>query len=106
MKKSNLNSVCKKLEAGNGSVKGMKMLLPVESALVEIIRRDPPDTNTPALFELVKQAFSQRRKMLRKSLSGIVSPEQFEAAAVAPTARPEELDIDAWVRLSNLVTGR
>ena len=78
----------------------------VESALVEITRRDPPDADPTALFELVKKAFGQRRKMLRKSLSGIVSPEQFEAAAVAPTARPEELDIDAWVRLSNLVTGR
>jgi 16S rRNA (adenine1518-N6/adenine1519-N6)-dimethyltransferase len=78
----------------------------VESALVEIIRRDPPDADPTALFELVKKAFGQRRKMLRKSLSGIVSPEQFEAAEVAPTARPEELGVDAWVRLSNVVAGR
>ena len=78
----------------------------VESALVEITRRDPPDADPTALFELVKKAFGQRRKMLRKSLSGIVSPEQFEAADVAPTARPEELGVDSWVRLSNLVTDR
>ena len=37
--------------------------------------------------------------MLRTSLSGIVSPEQFDAADVCPTARPEELGVDAWVRL-------
>ena len=78
----------------------------VESALVEITRQDPPDADPTALFELVKKAFGQRRKMLRKSLSGIVSPEEFEAADVAPTARPEELGVDAWVRLSNLVAGR
>jgi 16S rRNA (adenine1518-N6/adenine1519-N6)-dimethyltransferase len=83
----------------------------VESALVEITRHDPmPDhlaaVDPEQLFPLVKTAFGQRRKMLRKSLSGIVSPEQFEAADVAPTARPEELGVDAWVRLSNLVTGR
>ena len=78
----------------------------VESALVEIIRREPPDADPTALFELVKKAFGQRRKMLRKSLSGVVSPEQFEAAEVMPTARPEELGVDAWVRLTNVVAGR
>ena len=50
----------------------------VESALVEITRHDPmPDhlaaADTMQLFTLVKQAFGQRRKMLRKSLSGVVS---------------------------------
>ncbi|MFN3255516.1 MAG: 16S rRNA (adenine(1518)-N(6)/adenine(1519)-N(6))-dimethyltransferase RsmA [Ilumatobacter sp.] len=73
----------------------------VESALVEITRRSPPDAAPDALFGLVKTAFGQRRKMLRKSLAGIVDPDQFVAAAVAETARPEELDVDAWVRLTH-----
>jgi 16S rRNA (adenine1518-N6/adenine1519-N6)-dimethyltransferase len=82
----------------------------VESALVEITRHDPmPDHLAAAspeqLFTLVKTAFGQRRKMLRKSLSGVVDAEQFEAADVAGTARPEELDVDAWVRLSGVVHG-
>jgi 16S rRNA (adenine1518-N6/adenine1519-N6)-dimethyltransferase len=42
---------------------------------------------------------------LRKSLSGVVHAEQFEAADVAGTARPEELDVDAWVRLAEIVHG-
>ncbi|MFK7919118.1 MAG: 16S rRNA (adenine(1518)-N(6)/adenine(1519)-N(6))-dimethyltransferase RsmA [Ilumatobacter sp.] len=75
----------------------------VESALVEITRRDPPDADAAALFALVKQAFGQRRKMLRKSLSGSVTAEQFVAAHVAETARPEELGVDEWVRLANIV---
>ena len=40
----------------------------------------------------MRAGFGQRRKMLRRSLDGLVTPEQFEAAGVAPTARPEELD--------------
>jgi 16S rRNA (adenine1518-N6/adenine1519-N6)-dimethyltransferase len=73
----------------------------VESALVEITRRRPPATEPGPLFELVRTAFGQRRKMLRRSLSGIVAPETFEAADIPPTARPEELDVDAWCRLTD-----
>lgn len=75
----------------------------VESALVEIVRRDPPCGNPAPLFELVRTAFNQRRKMLRRSLSGVVSPEQFAAAGIEPTARPEELDVDAWCALTEAV---
>jgi 16S rRNA (adenine1518-N6/adenine1519-N6)-dimethyltransferase len=73
----------------------------VESALVEITRRQPPATEAGPLFDLVRTAFGQRRKMLRRSLAGIVAPETFEAAGIPPTARPEELDVDAWCRLTD-----
>lgn len=73
----------------------------VESALVEISRRDPPATDPGALFSLVRSGFGQRRKMLRRSLAGIVTPDTFEAAGISPTARPEELDVDAWCRLTD-----
>jgi 16S rRNA (adenine1518-N6/adenine1519-N6)-dimethyltransferase len=39
--------------------------------------------------------------MLRRSLAGIVDDATFTAAGVAPTARPEELDVDAWCRLTD-----
>jgi 16S rRNA (adenine1518-N6/adenine1519-N6)-dimethyltransferase len=71
----------------------------VESALVEIVRRDPPSTPPEELFELVRAGFAQRRKMLRRSLVDVVLPDDFRHADVAPTARPEELDVDAWCRL-------
>jgi 16S rRNA (adenine1518-N6/adenine1519-N6)-dimethyltransferase len=73
----------------------------VESALVEITRREPPATDPDALFALVRTGFGQRRKMLRRSLAGIVAPETFDAAGISPTARPEELDVDAWCRLTD-----
>jgi 16S rRNA (adenine1518-N6/adenine1519-N6)-dimethyltransferase len=72
----------------------------VESALVEIVRRPPPPVDPAPLFDLVRAAFAQRRKMLRRSLRERVTPEQFEAAGIAPTARPEELGLDDWVRLT------
>lgn len=73
----------------------------VESSLVEIVRADPPSTDPGMLFSLVRKGFGQRRKMLRRSLSGIVSQDTFNAADVAPTARPEELDVAAWCRLTD-----
>jgi 16S rRNA (adenine1518-N6/adenine1519-N6)-dimethyltransferase len=74
----------------------------VDSALVAIERRPAPATDAPRdrLFELVRAGFGQRRKMLRRSLSGLVTPDAFEAADVRPEARAEELDVVAWGRLA------
>lgn len=75
----------------------------VESALVEIIRRDVPATDAPPveLFRLVRTAFGQRRKMLRRSLADVVASATFAAAGIDPTRRPEELDVVEWGRLTN-----
>ncbi len=77
----------------------------VDSALVEIVRRSEPATDAePALLtSLVETAFGQRRKMLRRSLAGVVTPEAFAAAEVDPAERPERLGIDAWGRLTHAV---
>lgn len=75
----------------------------VESVLVDIRRR--PEPATPAdpdrMFGLVRTGFGQRRKMLRRSLAGLVTPEAFAAAGVRPEARAEELSVLDWGRLSN-----
>ncbi len=78
----------------------------VESVLLRIDRRDAPavDADPERLFNLVRAAFGQRRKMLRRSLAGLVAPDAFERAGVRPDARPEELDIDAWGRLTDAST--
>lgn len=73
----------------------------VDSAIVEITRREPPAVDPDVVFELVRTAFGQRRKMLRKSLSGRVTADVFAEAGVAETARPEELAVDDWVRLAH-----
>jgi 16S rRNA (adenine1518-N6/adenine1519-N6)-dimethyltransferase len=77
----------------------------VESALVRIERREPPAVDREGLVALVRTAFGQRRKMLRRSLAGVVDPAVFAAADVSPEARPEQLAIDDWVRLTNAAAG-
>ncbi len=70
----------------------------VESALADIRRRSAPAVDVPAddLFHLVRTAFGQRRKMLRRSLAAVVAPEVFEAAGIDSQRRPEELDVTEW----------
>ena len=67
----------------------------VDSVLVEIVRRPAPlvDADPDRMFELVRTGFGQRRKMLRRSLAGLVPDGAFEAAGIAPTARAEELSV-------------
>ena len=80
----------------------------VDSALVEIVRHKEPidaNINQKELFSLVRMGFAKRRKMLRGSLAGRVSPEQFEEADIAPTARAEELSVYDWMRLARIVNG-
>lgn len=77
----------------------------VESALVRLVRHPEPPVAAPTaqLFALVETAFRQRRKMLRRSLAGVLDDGAFERAGVAPTARPEELGLEAWSALATAV---
>lgn len=74
----------------------------VTSALVEIVRRPHPavDADPEVLFDLVRAGFGQRRKTLRRALSGRVGDEVFEAAGIDPARRAEELTIDQWGALA------
>jgi 16S rRNA (adenine1518-N6/adenine1519-N6)-dimethyltransferase len=76
----------------------------VESALVAVVRHEPPDAEPEAVFALVRTAFGQRRKMLRRSLAGVVTAEQLSTARIDPTARPEQLDVADWCRLAAVTT--
>jgi 16S rRNA (adenine1518-N6/adenine1519-N6)-dimethyltransferase len=77
----------------------------VESVLIEIVRRPLPAVPAEvASFEeidrLVRAGFSGRRKMLRRSLAGLVSEAAFAAAGVESTRRPEELGVETWGKLA------
>jgi 16S rRNA (adenine1518-N6/adenine1519-N6)-dimethyltransferase len=75
----------------------------VESALVDIVRHEPPAAEPDAVFRLARLGFAQRRKMLRRSLAGAVTAEQFAAAGIDPMARPENLDVAGWCALAAAV---
>ena len=74
----------------------------VESVLVRLARHPQPpvDVDRARLFTLVEAGFGQRRKMLRRSLAGRVDADAFSCAGVSPSARAEELDLQAWARLA------
>lgn len=75
----------------------------VESALADIRRRAAPAVDVAAepMFQLVRTAFGQRRKMLRRSLAAIVATDVFDAAGIDAQRRPEELDVAEWGALTS-----
>ncbi|KAL2460739.1 Ribosomal RNA adenine dimethylase family protein [Abeliophyllum distichum] len=69
---------------------------------------DYPQVSTiKSFFSMVNSAFNGKRKMLRKSLQHICSSSEIEAAlcsgGLPPTARPEELTLEDFVKLHNLI---
>jgi 16S rRNA (adenine1518-N6/adenine1519-N6)-dimethyltransferase len=61
-------------------------------------------TDEKHLQRLLTAAFNMRRKTLRNALKGQGTPEQFTAAGIDLSLRPEEVDVATWVKLSNLLT--
>jgi len=55
------------------------------------------------LEKVVKAAFSQRRKMLRSSLKGILSISQLESVHINPERRAEDLSVHEFFLLSSLL---
>lgn len=74
----------------------------VESVLVAVERLAAPAVavDEARFLALVEAGFAHRRKMLRGALAGLVGDGAFEAAAVRPEARAEELDVGTWGRLA------
>lgn len=75
----------------------------VTSAVLKITFLDKPRyiVNHPARFStLVKVAFNQRRKMLRRSIKQLL-PENCTGCPVDLALRPEQLSVEAFVALCN-----
>ena len=80
----------------------------VESSIVQIVRRDNPiiSEDYEILFSLIKSAFRHRRKMLRSSLKGILSTDDFTATEIDPTKRAENLTLKEWELLTKQIVSR
>ncbi len=82
----------------------------VESVVVRVERHQESERprlgpEVEARFErLVRAGFGQRRKMLRRSLAGLVTPDGFAKAGVDPAARPEAVTLAQWVALARAVS--
>jgi 16S rRNA (adenine1518-N6/adenine1519-N6)-dimethyltransferase len=78
----------------------------VESAVVRLVPYETlpwPAKDEGIFARLVNQAFSQRRKTLRKSLKGIAQDKDFELVGIDPGLRPEQLNVEQFVQLANAV---
>lgn len=75
----------------------------VESAVVVMTRKRTPE-NAERAVDLARAGFSQRRKMLRKSLASVLeSPTStLEEADIDPTSRAEELSSEDYLRLAGI----
>lgn len=79
----------------------------VDSALVQLERREPPSTTASReqVFTVVDAAFAQRRKTLRAALStlfgsGAAAEAALRAAGVDPSARGETLVVEQFARIA------
>ncbi|MCY3849963.1 MAG: 16S rRNA (adenine(1518)-N(6)/adenine(1519)-N(6))-dimethyltransferase RsmA [Acidimicrobiaceae bacterium] len=76
----------------------------VESVLVRIDRHAAPPVDQPleVIEVLIRAGFNQRRKMLRRSLAGLVDPDGFALAGLDSRTRPETLSLADWSRLASV----
>ena len=82
----------------------------VESGLVAVSRRPPPETTATRdqVFAVIDAAFAQRRKMLRSALAGLAGSPTLASAAVFaagldPQARGETLDVTDFARIAEQI---
>jgi 16S rRNA (adenine1518-N6/adenine1519-N6)-dimethyltransferase len=61
--------------------------------------------NQSLFADIVRQAFSQRRKTLRNSLSAYLKQSDFDDLALNPQVRPEQLSVERFVEISNFIFG-
>ena len=81
----------------------------VHSAVVHLTRLEVPrySADEKTLLRITAQAFGQRRKMLRSSLKGLLPDLEaaLESVGIPPTARAEEIGLEAFCALARLVKG-
>ena len=81
----------------------------VDSAVIRITPHPKPPVklkDTTIFAQIVTQAFSQRRKTLRNTLKKTLTAEQISYAGIDPSQRAEQLSLQEFALLANLVSTR
>ena len=79
----------------------------VQSAVVRLIPKDVSELGAKdqqKLSRVVQAAFSQRRKMLRNTLKGVLSDQGFAELGIIPTCRAEDVSVADYVRIANYLS--
>ncbi|MCY3987076.1 MAG: 16S rRNA (adenine(1518)-N(6)/adenine(1519)-N(6))-dimethyltransferase RsmA [Gammaproteobacteria bacterium] len=73
----------------------------VHSMVVRLTPDSRYRIHRPDTFDrVVRQAFSQRRKTIANALRGLADRDQITAAGIDPAIRAEQIDVQAYLRLS------
>jgi 16S rRNA (adenine1518-N6/adenine1519-N6)-dimethyltransferase len=78
----------------------------VDSAVIRLYPQEHPggQVRDRKLFNnLVRIAFTKRRKTIRNALKTVVSEEALIQSGINPAARPEEIPVETYIRLANIV---
>jgi 16S rRNA (adenine1518-N6/adenine1519-N6)-dimethyltransferase len=81
----------------------------VDSAIVRLVPLPPerlPDVEIRLLTDIVRAAFSQRRKTISNSVSKLATPDDLRDADIDPRARAEQLAPADFVRLAARVANK
>jgi 16S rRNA (adenine1518-N6/adenine1519-N6)-dimethyltransferase len=81
----------------------------VDSAVVRMIPRPREELQArdeAQLSRVVTAAFSQRRKMLRNTLKGVLADAGFGELGIDPTRRAEDIAVADYVRIANYLSER
>ncbi len=78
----------------------------VDSAIVKLTPLRPlphPATNVDTFTKVVRAAFSQRRKTIRNTLKNLLSADQLASLELDLSLRPENLGLEDYVRISDVL---
>ncbi len=79
----------------------------VQSAVVRLIPKPVAELTARSqekLSQVVLTAFSQRRKMLRNTMKGLLNEAAFAELGIDPTRRPEDIPVEDYVRIANFLS--
>lgn len=81
----------------------------VDSAVIRLIPKDKElrtRANPKTLNRVCLEAFNQRRKTLRNSLSNLVTVEELEQLNIDPSLRAENLSLDQFIAVANYLDNK
>jgi len=81
----------------------------VDSAVVRLLpyaEKPFPCKDVNVLRQLCTTAFNMRRKTLRNNLKQVLSDEEFEQLGIDPNLRPEQISVEQYVAMANMVCNK
>ena len=79
----------------------------ITSAFIRLVRKKRVDTkviNRDSFEQIIKIAFSQKRKTIKNNFKNILFDKDFFNLEISPNIRSEALTIDQFIKLENYVT--